>query len=136
MSRFAFEPSRWGLRIRLFGLWIALGRYGNCFSPALHFEFPFRNGWRGRLFKITYRTGFTTETTIHIRYGQRSLNWETKEPCTHWRIDVDSDHYSRWVIRLSEKHPLLAQYKTLWEDEHGCEVETRLLGIKHRHMFL
>ena len=64
------------------------------------------------------------------------MDWDTKQHRTYWRIDVDSDHYTRTVIRLAEKHPRIAQYKTLWEDEHGCEVETRLFGIRHRHMFL
>ena len=130
MSRFDFYLYRRGLALQLFGLWILLGRFGNVHNPCIHMEFPFNSGRRGRLFRIAYRTSIGTESTIHIRYGQKGIDYWTKQPYRCWRIDVDSDHYAHWVIRFADKHPRITQYKMLWEDEHGCEVETRLLGIE------
>jgi hypothetical protein len=137
MSRFQLHSlSRRGLALQLFGFYILLGRFGNVHNPCINIEFPFNSGWRGRLLVIAYRSSIATETTIRIRYGQKGLDHFTKQPYRCWRIEVDSDHYARWVIHFADKHPRIAQYKMLWEDEHGCEVETRLLGFTNRHMFL
>ena len=93
MSRFYFHMSRRGLALQLFGFYILLGRFGNVHNPCIHIEFPFNSGWRGRLLVIAFRSSIGTETTIHIRYGQKgSTTYQAAHRC--WRIDVDSDHYA------------------------------------------
>ena len=136
MSRFHYSKSRHTLAMQLIGFWILIGSAGNVLNPCIHLYFPLRHGWRSRLLKIVFRTSITRETTLHIRYGQKIVDFYDKQPRTAWRIDLDSDHYAIWVMNIADKHPLLAQYKVLWDDEHGSEVETRLLGVKNRHMFL
>ena len=136
MSRFYFHLSRGGLAIQLFGFWILLGRFGNVHNPCIHIEFPFNSGWRGRLFRIAYRTSIGTESTIHIRYGRRASTTGPSSPTGAGASSGFRPLHPTGSFASPTSTHCIAQYKMLWEDEHGCEVETRLLGVKNRHMFL
>lgn len=99
MNIFKYRSGKFGKLIYIFNFVIAINPWGNCFSPALCFNwYGFRKAYQSTVFegqlcypaalKITLRTRCASETSLYWR------GW--------FRFDWNSGHLARWFGKKHE----------------------------------